>query len=97
MFIDNSNSKHITAESGKIFKRISDNTIFGNELYLGITYYLNQELLETPLEELPEHFVEVDEVIIEDKFIENIDIETIITGGRLDKDSSYIEDVVIVE
>lgn len=82
MQIDNNNSKHIIAESNKIFKRISDNIIFGNELYLGITYYLNGELLEVPLEELPEHYIEIDNVVIDNVVIEN---------------PSYIEDAVIVE
>ena len=51
---------HITAEEGKVFRRISDGFIYGNEIHLGYTHYLNGELLETPLLELPEHFEEVE-------------------------------------
>ena len=51
---------HITAEEGKVFKRISDGFIYGNEIHLGYTYYLGGEILETPLLELPEHFEEVE-------------------------------------
>lgn len=46
----------ITATEGKIFRRISDGTLFGNEIYLGLTYPKDAE----PYEELPEHFEEID-------------------------------------
>lgn len=54
--------EHITikADEGKVFRRISDGVIFGNEITLGYTYYLNGEKLEEPLWELPEHFEQVD-------------------------------------
>ena len=60
MKIDTNNQNHILAEEGMVFKRISDGFIYGNELYLGLTYYLNGELLDEPLLELPEHFEEVE-------------------------------------
>lgn len=63
MKIDELNPNHITAEKGMILKRISDGFSYGNEAYLGYTYYLNGEKLDEPLLELPEHF---EEVIIED-------------------------------
>lgn len=97
MIIDNNNPKHIIAEEGKVFKRISDEVTFGKELYLGIAFYLNDTKLEEPLVELPEHFVEIDEVIVEDVPTENVDIANIITGDRLEENPSYIEDAVIVE
>ena len=50
----------ITAEEGKVLRRISDKIIFGKEIYLGYTYYLGGELLDEPLYELPEHFEEID-------------------------------------
>lgn len=55
--------EHITikAGEGKVFKRISDGVVFGNEITLGYTYYLNGQKLEEPLWELPEHFEEIDE------------------------------------
>ena len=53
----------ITAGPGKILRRISDGFIYGNEVYLGYTYYLGGELLPEPLLELPEHFEEIDESV----------------------------------
>ena len=49
----------ITAEQGKILRRISDGLIYGNEVYLGFTHYLGGVLLPEPLLELPEHFEEI--------------------------------------
>ena len=61
MKIDELNNNHITAEEGKVFRRISDSQLFGNEIYLGYTYYLSGEKLEEPLLELPEHYEEIDD------------------------------------
>lgn len=61
MKIDELNNSHIIAEEGKVFRRISDSQLFGNEIYLGYTYYLAGEELEEPLLELPEHFEEIDD------------------------------------
>lgn len=61
MKIDELNNKHITAEEGKVFRRISDGQLFGSEIYLGYTYYLGGEALAEPLLELPEHFEEIDD------------------------------------
>ena len=54
---------HITivAPEGKIFRRKSDGTLFGKEISLGYTYYINGQKLDKPLLELPEHFEEIDE------------------------------------
>lgn len=52
---------HITADEGKLLRRISDQQLFGNEVYLGYAYYLNGEKLEVPLLELPEHYEETDD------------------------------------
>lgn len=54
--------EHITikAQGGKVFRRIADGMVFGNEITLGYTHYLGGERLETPLWELPEHFEEID-------------------------------------
>ena len=60
MKIDTNNQNHITAEEGKVFKRISDGFIYGNEINLGYTHYLHGELLDEPLLELPEHFEEIE-------------------------------------
>ena len=53
----------IKAEEGKVLRRISDQMIFGKEITLGYTYYLDGKLLDEPLWELPEHYEEIDEVI----------------------------------
>ena len=51
----------IVASEGKVFRRISDGMIFGNEVTLGYTHYIGGEKLDEPLWELPEHFEEIDE------------------------------------
>lgn len=53
----------IKADEGKVLRRISDQMIFGKEVTLGYTYYIDGKLLDTPLWELPEHYEEIDEVI----------------------------------
>lgn len=50
----------ITAEEGKVLRRVSDQMIFGEKIYLGYTYYINNVKLEEPLLELPEHYEEID-------------------------------------
>ena len=55
----------IKASKGKVFRRISDGFIFGKEIHLGYTYYLCGKKLEEPLLELPEHFEEIDEPVME--------------------------------
>ena len=56
MRTDESSNKHLIAEDGKVFRRISDGWIAGPEIYLGKTYHLGGERLDTPLEELPGHY-----------------------------------------
>ena len=56
----------IKASEGKVFRRISDGFIFGEEINLGYTYYIGGEKLEEPLLELPEHFEEIDDPVRED-------------------------------
>ena len=56
----------IKASEGKVFRRISDGFIFGEEINLGYTHYLDGKKLEEPLLELPEHFEEIDEPVRED-------------------------------
>lgn len=58
-------NKVIKASKGKVFRRISDGFIFGKEINLGYTYYLGGKKLEEPLLELPEHFEEIDEPVVE--------------------------------
>ena len=63
MRTDESNNKHLIAEDGKVFRRISDGWIAGPEIYLGKTYHLGGERLDTPLEELPGHYEEIDDPV----------------------------------
>lgn len=66
MRTDEKNNKHLIADDGKILVRKSDGFVAGKEFWLGMTYYLNGELLGTPFEELPEHYEEVVEVLPEE-------------------------------
>ena len=59
----------ITADNGKIFRRISDGQEFGQEIWLGKAYTIGGVKLETPIDELPEHF---EEIPLPDEYI-NID------------------------
>ncbi|UMQ43917.1 hypothetical protein MKS83_09465 [Chryseobacterium sp. Y16C] len=50
----------ITSEEGKVFRRKIDGVIFGSEIYLGTTYYLDGIRLEKPIQETPDDFEEID-------------------------------------
>lgn len=50
----------ITADAGKVFRRISDGQIFDSEIHLGMCYQLGGVPLEEPFLELPAHFEEID-------------------------------------
>lgn len=50
----------LRASEGKVLRRISDQKVFGSELWLGYTYYQGNKKLDEPLWELPEHYEEVD-------------------------------------
>ena len=50
----------IKADPGKCFKRKIDGVIFGSEIYLGTTYYLDGIRLEKPIQETPDDFEEID-------------------------------------
>ncbi len=56
---------HLIASEGKVFKRIEDGVIMGKEIYLGKSYYLDGEALETPIDEVETDFEQVDEDTIE--------------------------------
>ena len=59
---DKENKAHWIADEGKVFKRISDGFIFGNEIYLGYTYYINGAKLSEPKLEVIEDFEEVEDI-----------------------------------
>ncbi|MFL9835816.1 hypothetical protein [Chryseobacterium terrae] len=52
--------KIIKADPGKCFKRKIDGVVFGDEIYLGTTYYLDGIKLEKPIKESPDDFEEID-------------------------------------
>lgn len=91
MTIDKENDKHIIADEGKVFQRISDGCIMGREVWLGYAYYLNGKRLETPLLELPEHFREIDEEDADDTPVDvpeddgKGETPTVITTGDIRK------------
>jgi len=58
---DKNNKSHWLADEGKVFKRKSDGMIFGNEIYLGYTYYIGGVKLDEPKLEVIEDFEEVED------------------------------------
>lgn len=65
---DELNTNHITAEEGKVLRRIADNLIVGKEIYLGYSHHLNGERVKPFLEKM-EDYEEIDEPITEDTII----------------------------
>jgi hypothetical protein len=61
------NNTIIQAGNGKVFRRISDGFIAGNSIHLGKTFYMGGRKLDKPITELPEHYEEIDEVIIDEE------------------------------
>lgn len=49
----------IIADEGKIFKRKGFNELFGKEIALGYSYYINGERLAKPHKDKPSDFEEV--------------------------------------
>ena len=60
MTVDKNNSKHIIADEGKVFKRKSDGFIYGEEIYLGYTYYIGGKKLDEPHLDVIDDFEEID-------------------------------------
>ena len=73
------NMEHTTikASEGKVFRRIADGVIFGNEITLGYTHYLNGKKLNSPKWEVPSDFEEIDE-LKEEAIEETIENEKIV-------------------
>ena len=63
-------NKVITADKGKVFRRISDQTIHSSVVYLGYIYYLHGELLDEPLLELPEHYEQIDDPELDEPILD---------------------------
>ena len=51
----------ITAQKGKVFRRIADGTIYGKEISLGYSYYIGGVKLDTLHLDIPEDFEEIDD------------------------------------
>ena len=51
----------IIADEGKVLRRIGTDEIFGSEIALGYSHYINGELLPEPHKDVPEDFEEIDE------------------------------------
>jgi hypothetical protein len=61
MKIETIETKVLKAAEGKILRRISDGYEAGKEIYLGKTWYLGGKKLDEPIDELPEHYEEIDD------------------------------------
>lgn len=55
----------IKAENGKVFRRIADGQIYGNEISLGYSYYINGVKLNEPHLDTEDDFEQIDEPIRE--------------------------------
>lgn len=55
----------IKAQEGKVFRRISDGTVYDNEMSLGYTYCINGKILAEPHLDIPEDFEQIDTPIEE--------------------------------
>lgn len=55
----------ITAVEGKLLLRKADNLLFGKELTLGYTWYINGERIDPPHLEVPEDYCETDYIEVD--------------------------------
>ena len=60
MTIDPKNEKHIIADNGKVFQRIVSKENYGDEIYLGYSYYIGGVRQDPPHEDKIEDFEEID-------------------------------------
>lgn len=61
--------KIITADEGKVFRRIADGQIYGKEISLGYSYYIGGVRLTEPHLDIPEDFEQIDEPVKEERKI----------------------------
>lgn len=52
--------KHIIAAEGKVLRRKGTEDIFGGEIWLGYSHYINGQKLPVPHLDVPEDFEEID-------------------------------------
>ena len=55
----------ITADEGKLLLRKADNLLFGKELILGYTWYINGELINPPHLEVPQDYRDSDYIEVD--------------------------------
>ena len=75
----------IYADSGKVFKRKNSNEVYGNEIWLGKSYYIDGVLLPEPHDDVPEDFEEIPdtgEYMSHDGEISDSEALQIITEGE---------------
>lgn len=60
MTTDPENKKHIIASEGKVLRRKADGHIYGTEIYLGYTHYINGVLQDPPHKDAAKDFDEID-------------------------------------
>lgn len=63
--------RYIKADEGKVLRRKGTEEIFGEEIYLGYSYYINGVLQNPPHYDVPEDFEEIDKPIEETEETEN--------------------------
>lgn len=51
----------LIAEDGKVLRRIADGFIYGSEITLGLTYYINGKRKRPAHQDVPEDFEEIDD------------------------------------
>lgn len=51
----------IKADEGKVFRRIESGEVFGNEMYLGYSWYIGGVKLNTPHKDVADDFDEIDD------------------------------------
>ncbi len=59
--------RHLIADEGKDFRRKGTEEIFGEEIYLGYSYYINGVLQNPPHYDVPEDFEEIDKPVEEEE------------------------------
>lgn len=52
--------RYIKADEGKVFRRIGTEEIFGTEIYLGYSYFIEGVKQDPPHLDMPEDFEEID-------------------------------------
>lgn len=91
--------KVLTADNGKVMRRKVDLMIYGESVSLGYSYYIGGKKLDTPHEDIPEDFEEIDneevvpttiekEQII--KKIEDYDSSDVVNSFTVNGESAWI-------